>query len=83
MTYEKNIRNSASIMFLSLGFLLMLLALLFEDDMFKLVSGVVGILLILAAALYQYALENRQRTLIEVCCMGIILLWGIVHLALW
>lgn len=83
MIYEKNIRNSASMILLSLGFLLMLMALLIEEDMIKLVSGVVGILLILSAALYQYAKENRQRTWIEVFCIGFILLWGIVHLAFW
>lgn len=83
MNSEISLRENMGFILISTGFLLLVSSLYFEDTMAKPMMMIIGIGMILTAALHEYGTKKRHQTIIEVFSMVLILLWGILHLLIW
>ena len=83
MLSEIRPKDNMGFILISTGFLLLISSLYFEDTMAKPVMMIIGVAMIITAALHEYVSKKRHQTVIEVFSLVLILLWGILHLLIW
>ncbi len=83
MQNEISLRNHMSFILFSSGFLLLISSLYFEGSMTKPVMMIIGVAMIISAALHEYVSNKRNQTMIEIFSLVLILLWGLFHLMIW
>lgn len=83
MLYEEKIKNSTSFIFMVVGFILILSAMIFESGPAQFSAGGVGLLLLIGSLMHQFTLESKKRTFIEFLCVLGLFLWALIHILLW
>ncbi len=83
MLYEKKIRDTTSLIFLTVGFVLILSAMVFQNGPAQFAAGGVGILLLIGSLLHQFVIESKKRSFIEFLCMFCLVFWALIHILLW
>lgn len=81
--YEKKIQNMTSYIFMIIGLILILSAIIYQCGAAQFLAGGVGLWLIIGSLFHQMVGQSKSRTIIEVLCVISLAMWAIVNFILW
>lgn len=83
MLYEKKIQNSTSYIFMTIGVILILSAIIFQCGPAQFLAGGFGLLLIIGSLSLQIIGDSKVGSFIELLCILSLVVWAVMTLALW
>lgn len=83
MLYEKKIQNSSSYIFMVIGLILILSAMVFQSGSAQFLAGGFGLLIIIGSLFLQIIGESRFSSLIEILCIISLVFWAVMTFVLW
>lgn len=81
--YEKKIQNSASYLFMGIGVILILSAIIFQCGAAQFLAGGFGLLLIIGLLSLQIIDDSKLSSLIQLLCILSLVVWAILTIVLW